>query len=210
MSLRRWTCWTCGVIGLVLLAGPISASPATGPASKNGSEPVAVVQSPKEALKAYNDTAAAGDADKLIAMQQANNDAERRVAQLMAATDIAVAKLERAASEKFGHAAKEKVAKAIHDATNADIDAADQTIEGDKARIKFKDSDSPTIMVKVEGTWKPDVSAAVEASGGDADAICDYLVKRTQTAEHAMQELTAGHYPDVDALVSAIKEKVGD
>src|SRR5947207_11282752 len=35
MSLRRWMCWACGgVIGVMLLAGPVGASPASGPSSK--------------------------------------------------------------------------------------------------------------------------------------------------------------------------------
>jgi hypothetical protein len=127
------------------------------------SKPADSAKSPKETLKEEDAVARAGNVEQDLAFYRATNAQEKKLAQAIADADVALAKLQKAVEQKFG---KELAVAVVHAAGAqdiADIAAATEKVDGDKAVIEWKRKDSqPLTMVKVDGKWKVSLSDLIQ------------------------------------------------
>jgi uncharacterized protein with beta-barrel porin domain len=151
-----------------------------------------------------------GDVAAMVALQNATNDDERRVALSCAQSDAEVGRLIQITRETFGDDAARKVSEAVNDEGDAEVDAGKLAVNGKTASLTFVGSDSPTPMILVDGGWKIDIAALLKESDGTADSLSDSVIRRGSSAKITRQELVAGHYTTVDALVDALKDRLKD
>lgn len=193
---------------IVLAPLPLRAdSPASHPTTKPAP---ADPSTPRGALKAVDKALPAGGLKAALALYHATNDKEKKAARAMAQSDLAAAKLAQLVRQKFGDKAAEDALHAMRQFTPADIDAADETIDDDKATVEWSDDREPLEMVKVDGKWK--VSVAELLSGDDADDAIKEVVETNQTLatelEKTGKELEAGEYANFTLLERAIKQRM--
>jgi hypothetical protein len=146
-------------------------------------------QSPKDALRHQDAAAKEGNREQDLLLYQATNDKEKKLADAIADGDVALARLEKAVTDKFG---KEAAANVVHAASSMnleDIDKAKEKIDGDKATIEWTGKKAPSLhLVKVDGQWKIPMSEIV---GSLDDKESEELAKKfkevaeqlTQTAD---------------------------
>jgi hypothetical protein len=143
--------------------------------------------SPKAALRAQDAAAQSENVEQDLAFYQADGDQQKKLAEAMAAGDVAVAKLQKATEQKFG---KELAAAAVRAAGSEDIaavDAAAEKVDGDHAAVEFKDQSQPVPMVRVEGKWK--ISLADWVKGASAKEI-DGLIKSIEKLAAEISHVT--------------------
>ena len=145
--------------------------------------------SPKDALRHQDAAAKEGNREQDLLLYQATNDKEKKLAEAIADGDMALARLEKAVTDKFG---KEAAASVVHAASSMnleDIDKAKEKIDGDKATIEWEGKKVPALhLVKVDGQWKIPMSEIV---GSLDDKQSEELAKKfheiadqlTQTAD---------------------------
>lgn len=197
------------ILSILLSTQFVRASDASQPATAATIASVAE-ESPKAALKAYNAAMRAGDVAGMVGMNYATNDDERRVARACAQSDLEVGRLIAAARDRFGDDAAKRVSEAINDEGDADIDAGTETINGNHGGVTFVGGDEPSPLIKVNGQWKVDVGAMIKQFSGPPDQLADSVIERGSAAKVTRQELVAGQYPSVDALVDALKSRLKD
>jgi hypothetical protein len=161
-------------------------------------------ESPKSALKGYNAAMRAGDVDALVELQHAVTDVEKRVARAVARSEAHVGRLLVATRETFGPEGATRVGKALHDVSDADIDASTETITGDRATLRFPAGGS-AVLVQVDGEWKSSVADLVRGFGGDPDEAIATIARRGNFAKVMAQDIGAGKYKSVDAAVERIE-----
>ena len=186
----------------------VRASESTQPGTATTAD--VVEDSPKAALKAYNAAMRSRDVAAMVSLQYATDDDQRHVARSCAQSDLEVGRLIKTTREKFGDDAAKKISQAINDEGDDDIDAAQETINGDHGGVAFAGSDDPTPMVRVDGAWKVDIAAMLKDFDGTADTFSDQVIRRGSAAKVTAQELVAGQYPSADAVVSALKDRLKD
>jgi hypothetical protein len=164
---------------------------------------------PKGALHAADRAAASGDEAKVLGFYLAQTDAEKRIAQAMARLDLAGAKVEHFAREKFTNEQAAEILHAMRSATTEDIDAADETIEGDVATIEAKDHHGSWILRKVDGAWKVGIADNLGEVKDDAEARKWARLYDDMTAElkRTAAEIESGKYPNAPLLVRALKQR---
>jgi len=124
--------------------------------------------SPKAALSAQDAAARAGKVDDDRGFYQADSEQQKKLAEVIAHGDIALARLQIAVARQFG---KELAAAVAHAAGTEDIDdiqSATEKVDGDHATIEFKDHSTPLRMVKTDGSWKISLSDMLKDSDSDA------------------------------------------
>ena len=163
--------------------------------------------SPKSALKAYNLAMRLGDFAGMLALQHAVTDDELHVARASSQSDLQVAALEQAARDKFGEAGEKQIAAAIGDEDDSAVDAAKETITGSTAQLQFS-SDPPVPMIRINDRWAVDVAASIREFNGDADALCDQVIRRGSAAKVTAQEIVAGQFAEAAAAVEALKSRL--
>ena len=146
-------------------------------------------QSPKDALRHQDAAAKEGNREQDLLLYQATNDKEKKLADAIVDGDVALARLEKAVTAKFG---KEAAANVVHAASSMnleDIEKANEKIDGDKATIEWAAKKAPSLhLVKVDGQWRIPMSEIV---GSLDDKEADELAKKfkevaeqlTQTAD---------------------------
>jgi hypothetical protein len=171
---------------------------------------VVVDDSPKAALKAYNAAMRTGDVAGMVALQYAKDDDERHVARACAQSDLEVGRLIQTTRQRFGDDAAKAISQAINDEGDADIDAAAQNIDGTHGGVTFVGAAGATPMIRADGGWKVDIAAMLKQYDGTADQLSDQVIRRGSAAKVTTQELIAGHYTTVDAVVTALKARLKD
>jgi hypothetical protein len=145
--------------------------------------------SPKDALRHQDAAAKEGNREQDLLLYQATNDKEKKLAEAIVDGDVALARLEKAVTDKFG---KEAAANVVHAASSMnleDIEKAKEKTDGDKATVEWEGKKAPSLhLVKVDGQWKIPMSEIV---GSLDDKQSDELAKKfheiaeqlTQTAD---------------------------
>jgi hypothetical protein len=174
-------------------AEPTTSAPTTAPG-----------ETPKAALLAYNAAMRAGDADGIVALHHATSDAERRVARAIADSEVEVGKLLAAARAKFGDAGAASVGRAIGDVSDADIQAATEQVNGDRAVLRFKHGGAAP-LVRADGEWKSSVADVIRAGGGAAQQSIDHFTRRGSFARGLAQDIVAGRVKTADDAVARIE-----
>jgi hypothetical protein len=188
----------------MLLVVPVARAdaPTTRPA-------VADPSTPRGALKACDKALPLGGVRAARDLYHAVSAKERRAANAMARSDLAAAKLGKLVREKFGDKAAEDALHAMREFTSSDIDAAGETIDGDKATIEWPDDREPLEMVKVDGKWK--VSIAAILTDDDDDAIKEVIDTNEQLVkvlDLTARELQAGEFANAYLLERAIRQRM--
>jgi len=193
----------------------IEPTPATAPASQP-----AEADTPKDALKILAAAMRDGDADKLKSVVLTSSPSEVRMLGAMAAVAGSLARLNQAAVKAFGEedASRFTDDSAAHfSETLARIDAAEVTIDGDKAKVRYHDSGQvpfqmrriPAGHASQEGLWKVPMSEL--SPGADAAALDQRLgelnVERKILDELA-EEIAAGKYKNAEAGKEAWRGKI--
>jgi|SRR5688500_1202322 hypothetical protein len=178
------------------------ASPATAPASPT----TAPGHSPKSSLKAYNAAMRAGDADGIVALMHAADEKEQRVAKAIARSEVYVGKMLESVRGKFGPEGAARAARAIGDVSDADIESSVETIEGDRAILRFGGEGGSATLVRVDGEWKSSTAAVLRGFNGDADAAVDQFQRRGNFAKVLAQDVAAGQVKTPDEVVARIEK----
>jgi hypothetical protein len=184
------------------LAVAADQSPTTRPAPFDPS-------TPRGALKACDQSLPAGGLAAARQLYYWTDRKHRPAVDAMAKSDLAAARLGKLVREKFGAQAAEDALHAMRQFTAADIDAATETIDGDKASVAWPDDREPLEMVKIDGKWK--VSVAAMLADADADAIKEVIDTNNQLVKEldlTAKELAAGEYANAVLLERAIKQRV--
>jgi hypothetical protein len=114
--------------------------------------------SPKETLLAQDAAARAGNVDADLAVYQADDDQQKKLAHAIAQGDVAIAKLETAVEKKFGKELAAQVVRAAGSEAVAAVKNSSEEVNGDHATVKFLDSGSSVPMVRADGKWKISLS----------------------------------------------------
>ena len=185
---------------IILAAFAIGAAPATSQSTDS--------TSPKSSLKAYNLAMRNGDVASMLALQHAITDDEKHVARCSSQSDLQIAILEHAASDKFGDDGEKQLATAVDDLDDAAVDAAHETIAGDHASITFADDGAPIPMIRSGTGWAIDVGAMLKVYKGTPDELCDSVIRRGSVAKVTAQEINAGQFATASAAVAALKSRL--
>ena len=181
----------------------IADGPATKPAPADPS-------TPRGALKAVDQALPDGGLKAARTLYHVSDEKYRKAANAMAASDLAAAQLAKLVRQKFGDKAAEQALHAMRQFTAADIDAADEQIDGDKATVNWPDDREPLQMIKIDGKWK--VSVADLLSGDDGDDAIKEVVETNQQMvkelEKTAKELEAGEYANAVLLERAISQRM--
>jgi hypothetical protein len=163
---------------------------------------------PKGALKYFDRVAADPNLDRAGTFYYAKTDDEKKVAKAFATVDLALAKLKKIAAARWDTKAATAMAHALRDVTADDIDAARESIDGDKATITGKGFDTPLPMIKIDGAWKisiPDAMKQTQATSSQIEQACTAL---TDAIEKTQEEIQANKYANPSLLERAIKRRV--
>jgi hypothetical protein len=183
----------------LLLMSPVVAARGAGPSSA----PSAGNETPAQGLKAYNAGIRAEDSDAMLGRIYAAGADEQRLARAMVRTDVCMGRLLKATRDKFGDAGLKKMAAAVGDASDEDIDAAPVTIDGDHAVIKLPIAGYA--MVRDGGRWKIDASSLLIGSGERATAAADRIAALGSRAQVLADAVAAGKYKSVDDVIEKFK-----
>ncbi len=187
---------------IMSLTASADQSPTTRPAPSDPS-------TPRGALKACDQSLPAGGLSAARQLYYWTDRKHRPAVDAMAKSDLAAARLGKLVREKFGAQAAEDALHAMRQFTAADIDAATETIDGDKASVVWPDDREPLEMVKLDGKWK--VSVAAMLSDADADDIKEIIDTNNELVKGldlTAGELAAGEYANAVLLERAIKQRV--
>jgi hypothetical protein len=194
--MRRFAVILCGMVSLALLAGG-------GIARADGEQ-----STPKGALKYFDRVAGDPNVDRADVFYYAKTEDERKIAKAFASVDFALAKLKKIAAARWDSKASDAMAHAVRDVTPEDIDAARESVEGDRATITGKGFDSPLPMIKVDGAWRisiPDAMKLSQATPQQIEQACTALV---DAIEKTQEELQANKYANPSLLDRAMKRRV--
>ena len=162
--------------------------------------------SPKDALRQQDAAAKDGKREQDLQLYQASNDREKKFADAIADGDLALAKLEKAVSDKFGKELATKVVHAAGSMNVEDIDAAKEKVDGDSATIEWTTIKAPAIhLVKTEGQWKIPVS---ELLGKADEQHVDELVKKFKDLAEQLNDIAERVEKDKYRSGEGVRDKV--
>jgi len=165
--------------------------------------------SPKDVLRQQDAAAKDGNREQDLQLYHATNDREKKFAEAVADGDLALARLEKAVTEKFGKEAAAKVVHATGTINMDDIDAAKEMIEGDKATIEWTTTKAlPTIhLEKVDGKWKIPVSELLgSADEKKVDELCKKYHELTERLKNTAELVEKDKYRSGEG----VRDKVQD
>jgi len=180
------------------VAGARQAAPSTSPAPLP-----AAGETPAQGLKAYNAAIRAQDSDAMLSRIYVASANEDRLAKAMVRTDVCMGRLLKATREKFGDAGLKKMAAAVGDANDQDIDASPVTIDGDHAVIKLPVGGYS--MVRDGGQWKIDASALLLESREPPAEAADRVAQLGSRAQVLADAIAAGKFKSVDDVIQKFK-----
>jgi len=180
------------------VAGARQAAPSTSPATLP-----AAGETPAQGLKAYNAAIRAQDSDAMLSRIYVASANEDRLAKAMVRTDVCMGRLLKATREKFGDAGLKKMAAAVGDANDQDIDASPVTIDGDHAVIKLPVGGYS--MVRDGGQWKIDASALLLESREPPAEAADRVAQLGSRAQVLADAIAAGKFKSVDDVIQKFK-----
>jgi hypothetical protein len=188
-----------GLLVASAVAGARQAEPTTSPATG----PAASAETPAQGLKAYNAGIRAEDSDAMLGRIYIAGANEERLAKAMVRTDVCIGRLLKTTREKFGEAGLKKMAAAVGDANDEDIDASPVTIDGDHAVIKLPAGGYS--MVRDGGRWKIDASALLLGSREPSAAAADRIAQVGSRAQVLADAVAAGKFKSVDDVIQKFK-----
>jgi hypothetical protein len=145
----RWTFGFALLLGCAgLIAAPATQKAATRAAGESDGS------GPRAAQLLMDKMTLPGKPETALPFYHVTATRERVFAKHLSEMDVALTYLHKAAAVKFGKEAADDVTKAANGTTVPEINAARIEVNGDKAKVWFKDNPEPTTMVRVGDEWK--------------------------------------------------------
>lgn len=182
--------------------------PATAPATLPATAPTLPAESPKQMLKSYNAAMRAGDMDAIEKIFHATTEDEQRAARAMARSEVQVGRMLVAAQEKFGPDGVARIQKAFRDNSDADIEAAQFTIESDRATLRFAGGFSQRFIIR-DGRWRVSVAESLRNDGITAEQMIDSVSRRGNFAKVLGQDIASGQLKSVEQVIARIEQRDG-
>jgi hypothetical protein len=148
----------------------------------------ALADSPKEALLGQDAAARAGNVDADLEFYQAKGEKQQNLAHAIAQGDVALAKLQATVSKQFGADLGRAVIHAAGTEDATDIEGASEKIDGEQAKVEFKDQSTPVRMAKSDGKWKISLT---DMLGEATDLQIDQLTKNIAAFTTEVNRLTS-------------------
>jgi hypothetical protein len=202
----------CGVASAA--EGPATrptSAPATQPSSNPTTAPAGSLASPRDSLKWFAAALRDGDVPRLKRVVLSAGDVEDRMVGAMGDMSRALAALHTAAAKAFGAPAAEQFtddATAHFDRVLARIDAAEITVHGDIATVRYPD-DRPYELRRIGADWRIPVSQF--SQGVPADALerrVAELVVQTRVVNEMSREIGGGKHRNAEAASLAWRSKM--
>ncbi|HEY8748045.1 MAG TPA: hypothetical protein VIM11_08725 [Tepidisphaeraceae bacterium] len=133
-------------------------------------------KSPKEALLAQDAAAQSGDVATDSTFYLFKDEHQKKLVQVIAEGDVALARLQAAVGREFGEELGTAVVHAAGTVVAADIKAATERVDADRATIDFKGDPLAVHMLRVDGAWKVSLTDMLgEATVMQVDAMAAKL-----------------------------------
>jgi len=181
--------------------------PASQPATRPTTAPAPDPSTPRGALRALAEAMRDGDADAVKQSFDATSKAEEKMVDAMASMAAALAELHRSAVKAFGEQEAKRVTGDTEGSSAealARIDAADVSVNGDSATVKYPEEKESFLLKRVEGRWK--VPAAEVGKPADPAALEQRLADLTREqklAEQIAKEIGGGKYATAEKAADA-------
>jgi hypothetical protein len=123
---------------------------------------------------------------------------------------IELTRIEQAVTRKFGRPAADALVHAAGEQTESDIDADDESIEGDTATVKFKGQDAPSITLhREDGVWLVYAADIIEKQTDDElKSAMDFYDDWSARLPPIAAGIAAGKYATADEVTKLVKEMV--
>jgi hypothetical protein len=185
---------------LVLLAGADQPAAATDPAS------------PKEAYKSLRAAIERADAEAVKRLLIIDNEQDPSQPLVTAYANLLLAgkRLGEAARKKFPGTSDAFALGTLPTEEAAKIDAAAQSIEGDRATLKLQGEDHPVMLRRIDGNWK--VVLSQEPAGATAAQRADQLALVQGLADamnSCADDIAADRFASAEDAKNAVKERLG-
>lgn len=165
---------------------------------------------PKAAAKSLRAALTIGDADAIRQLLHVENDPDGKLVDAYAKLVLAGKQLADAAKQKFPGASDPFTQGAIAPEDAALIDAATESIEGDRATLTITARTQPMQLRRIDGAWK--VLVSEEPSGATEKHRAEQMALITALAgamTRVAEEIAADRYDDAAAAEAALKEQLG-
>lgn len=160
------------------------------------------ISSPKAAVKTFISAIARGDASSAKAAAIAD-DKQAKVIEAMAAMFPGMVKLHDAAAQKFGAEQAKDLEGPI--AIIANVDKAEEKIDGDKATVTVKGANKPVALKKVDGGWKVDMAGMSSPDDAEMTKMAPIMGK---VAGEVADDIKAGKFKDMNEAQQAMGKKM--
>lgn len=201
------------VLGLAC-ASATALQPTTKPAKSKKKQPASAPapttrvgdDTPLDGLKAYQAAAQAGDRDAMLRRIITGSSYEAAVANASVDTDLVLAKLYKAATDKFGADAKTKIAEIFDDKGIDDVGKID--LRGDRALVHDKSGAPRFRMARQDGIWKQDMGGSLNGHQDSVPGIVHGAQQVQFIAKGGLEDLGKDKYKTLDELVAALEKNL--
>jgi hypothetical protein len=198
--------WLSSVIMLSLALGAFTgADPTTRPTPAIPKD-----ESPKQAIQRSSKVFDTLDPSSALKLFHCSTPREEKFIRSYIRYAIELTRIEQAVAKKFGRPAADALVHAAGEQTEADIDDAEESIEGDTATLKFKGQDAPTITLhRTDGLWLVHAADIIDKQTDDelksaTDSYDDWSARLPALAA----DIASGKYATADEVTKLVKEIV--
>jgi hypothetical protein len=163
---------------------------------------------PKSALKSLYAAVQNGDATTIRQLLIVQNDPQQQIANAYADLILAGKRLGDVASHKFPGSSNAFAQGALLPEDAAKIDSADLTVDGDTAKLKFAEQQSPIVLKQTDAGWRLFVEQSDDTPKHHADQLL-LLHAMTDAMNKSADEIDADKYATVEDAESAVKNRLG-
>jgi hypothetical protein len=164
--------------------------------------------SPKEIILFF-DGLDSVNIDQLMGTYQMSGADQIMIGKSLAEFDSEMLKLMKSVRDKWGKDAETAVVRSCQQSTVQDDQDAKETIDGDRATVKYKRDELPVIpFIRADGQWKLDVGRLVEQSGQSPSQFTSGVLQSTVIIKSTATSLVQGKYSSVDQLVKEIGDRL--
>ena len=200
-----WVSLTAVLLALSTLSVALADS---GPATRPGVE-IPRNETPLQAIKRGCDVFDTLDLEAALKLFSYEGQQEERFTRSYCRFAVALTAVELSVVKKFDRKAADDLIHACHLQTKSDVDGSEVVLDGDKATVKLKGAEDPTILRLVDGTWKVSVADMLsDMNDEELKNSMEYYDHVTEALRPIARDLDAGKYTTSDDVVKAVKDIV--
>jgi hypothetical protein len=178
--------------------------PTTAPAANE--DPAA--KEVRDTLVQWNKLSPTWTLAELRKIEHTENDREAIYSDYIAHEGWEECKVQKAVRDKWGSEAEAKFAHICTTDTIEDDQAADVTVDGNKAQVTFKAKEiTPLPMIKIDGHWLLDMHTFFDQQSKDNADFDKNNVHTATLMKQAAADIAAGKFDDADAFLADFKTK---